>query len=205
VRAKFIEALQKHQALFGLEISDQKIERLAFYYELVAEHNPILHLVAPCTPAEFATRHILESLTILEYLPINANFADVGSGAGLPSVPCLLVRDDLSAVLVESKEKKAGFLQKVFAKCEVESRAIVVNRQFSEIKKPDVSYISCRALDKFQQNLHRLIKWSDDCTLLFFGGPNLREGLQMSGFTLEERLMPLSEQRYLFVGRPSQK
>src|SRR5262249_26030660 len=114
VRTEFIESLQKHQTLFRQEISDQKIERLADYYELVMEYNPILHLVAPCTADEFATRHVLESLTMLEFLPGGTRLADVGPGAGLPSVPCLLVRDDLSVILIESKEKKAGFLQKVF-------------------------------------------------------------------------------------------
>ena len=94
-----------------MELSASSVERLADYYELVQEHNPLLHLVAPCPPEEFAVRHILESLTLLEYLPTGAKFADVGAGAGLPSIPCLLVRDDLRSVLIESKEKKARFLE----------------------------------------------------------------------------------------------
>jgi len=174
---------------------------LADYYELVQEHNPLLHLVAPCSAEEFAVRHILESLTLLEFLPKNSCFADVGAGAGLPSIPCLLVRDDLTAVLIESKIKKAGFLQTVFAKCKLEYRARVINRQFSEVQKPDVSYVACRALDRFSEKLPQLIKWSGDCTMLFFGGPNLRTKLKECGRGFEERLMPMSDQRFLFVVR----
>jgi 16S rRNA (guanine527-N7)-methyltransferase len=199
MREEFIAAIERHQASFGLALTDVQTARLTDYYELVQEHNPLLHLVAPCSAEEFAIRHIFESLKMLEYLPANARFADVGSGAGLPSIPCLIVRDDLQAVLIESKVKKAGFLQTVFAKCELGNRAEVINRQFSELKKPDVSYVSCRALDRFTERVPQLLKWSGKSSMLLFGGPNLRTKLKECGRRFEETLMPMSEQRFLFV------
>lgn len=199
MRTEFINAIKNHQAAFGLEITDEKISLLSNYYEIIQKHNEILHLVAPMSAEEFAIRHILESLTLLEHLPENTSFADVGSGAGLPSVPCLIVRDDLKAILIESKLKKAGFLQTVLADCELRKRAEIINRQFAEIEKPDVSYVSCRAIDKFTQNLPRLIKWSGNCTLLFFGGRSLRDELVKNLIKFDEKLMPMSEQRYLFI------
>jgi len=205
LRDEFIDGLRKHQAAFRLDLPADVIGRLADYYQLVQDHNPILHLVAPCSAEEFAVRHIIESLTMTKELPGSSRFADVGTGAGLPGIPCLIARADLRGVLIESKEKKAGFLQKVLAECQLSDRAELINRQFAEIKRPDVSYVSCRALDRFAQNLPRLLRWSGDCTLLLFGGPSLREELirEKVGFT--ERLMPLSEQRYLFVGSRGRK
>jgi 16S rRNA (guanine527-N7)-methyltransferase len=205
MRNEFIEAVKKHQAAFGLNLADEKILALADYYDIIQEHNAILHLVAPSTPEEFATRHILESLTVLEFLPRGAKFADIGTGAGLPSIPCLIVREDLQGFLIESKLKKAGFLREVLAKCKLESRARILNRQFEELQKPDVSYVLCRALDKFTQKLPKLLKWSADCTLLFFGGNALRDELKKHGAKFEEKLMPLSEQRFLFVSRTGKK
>lgn len=201
MRGEFISAIRSNQVAFGLELPDERLERLADYYELVQQHNPILHLVAPCSADEFAVRHVLESLTLLEFLPEKARFADVGAGAGLPSIPCLIALDDLRAALIESKEKKVGFLQKVLANCQLLERADIINRQFAEIQKPDVSYVTCRALDRFTQNLPRLLKWSGDCTLLFFGGPSLREALTKNGVRFVEKLMPMSEQRFLFISR----
>jgi len=198
MRDEFIAGLRSNQKAFGLVLTDEVIDRLADYYELVQQHNPLLHLVGPCPPEEFATRHILESLTLLEFLPSNARFADIGTGAGLPSIPCLIARDDLRAVLIESKEKKAGFLQTALAECQLLERANVIDRQFSETRRPDVSYVTCRALDKFTENLPRLLKWSGDCTLLFFGGPALNEELEKRKLRIESRLMPSSSQRYLF-------
>lgn len=199
MRNEFIEAVKKNQDVFGLTISDEKLLALADYYELIRKHNEFLHLVAPCSPEEFAVRHILESLTILEFLPENARFADVGTGAGLPSIPSLIAREDLRGVLIESKVKKVGFLRDVLAELKLEHRAKIINRQFEEIEKPNVSYVLCRALDKFTKKLPKLLKWSAGCSLLFFGGNALREELQKNGVKFEEKLMPLSEQRFLFV------
>ena len=166
MREEFISAIRTNQKAFDLELSDKKIGALADYFELIQQDNPILHLVAPCSPEEFAVRHVLESLTLLEFLPRYSRFADVGTGAGLPSIPCLIVRDDLRAVLIESKEKKVGFLQKVLGDSQLEERGKIIHRQFAEAKRPDVSYVTCRALDRFVQNLPRLLRWAGDFTLL---------------------------------------
>lgn len=198
MRKEFVQGVKTHQTAFGLDLSDTAVERLADYYELVLEHNPVLHLVGPCSPEEFAIRHILESLMLSEYLPPGAAFADVGAGAGLPSVPCLLVRDDLKAVLIESSLKKVGFLRMALAKCKLADRARVFDRQFNELKNPGISWVTCRALDKFTQKLSPLIRWSGNCSLLLFGGNALRDALRRENVAFTEKLLPMSEQRFLF-------
>ena len=199
LQRQFYRAFEANQEIFGVSLSTEKIFNLVKYYELVERHNALLHLVAPASPENFAVRHVLESLTMLEFLPNNARFADVGAGAGLPSIPCLIARSDLRGALVESKLKKAKFLKEVLAECKLKNRAEIFNRQFEELPKPDVSYICCRALDKFSQKLPKLLKWSADCTLLFYGGNALRDKLKKHGVKFREKLMPLSEQRFLFV------
>ena len=201
VRNELIKAILDNQAAFGLDLASDAVEKLGDYSDLVREHNPLLHLVAPCSPEEFAIRHILESLTLLEFLPESARFADVGAGAGLPSIPCLLVRKDLQATLIESKEKKARFLEEAASQLGIETRARIINRQFEEVRDRDFTYVTCRALEKFSEKLPRLLKWTDNRTFLFFGGPSLREALEHGKAIFESKLMPRSEQRYVFVGR----
>ncbi len=201
MRDEFIQGLRTNQRTFDLELSSEVLERLADYFELVQTQNQLLHLVGPCSPEEFATRHILESLTLLEHIPKNAKFADVGAGAGLPSIPCLIVRSDLKATLIESKEKKAKFLESALIILELSDRAKVVNKQFEETGPDDAEFITCRALDKFSQKLPRLLKWAKGWRILFFGGPSLGDSLRENGVRFTERLMPLSERRYLFAGK----
>lgn len=198
---KFIEAVNNFQSEFGLKLEEIHLKKLAGYYDLVQKNNPLLHLVAPCSEEEFAVRHILESLTLLDFLPKNTKFADVGTGAGLPSIPCLLVREDLQGILIESKLKKTAFLQEVVKECGLENRTSIINRQFEEVSKAGASYITCRALDKFTQKLPKLLKWSKGSKLLFFGGNSLRDELRKNRVQFKENLMPLSEQRYLFIGK----
>ena len=198
---EFIEAIEKHQSAFDLTLSDETINRLFDYYEVIQKHNALLHLVAPTSAEDFAVRHILESLTLLEFLPENAKFADVGTGAGLPSIPCLIAREDLRGVLIESKPKKVNFLVEAAEKLNIEKQLRIINRQFEEAEKPAVSFVACRALDKFADKLPRLLKWAGKSELLFFGGNNLREALLKHGVNFVEKLMPMSEQRFLFVAK----
>lgn len=199
MRQDFIDALRTHEKQFELELADATIERLADYYDLVQLHNPLLHLVGPCSPEEFATRHILESLTLIKFLPRGVRFADVGAGAGLPSIPCLIAREDLKGVLIESKEKKVKFLQTVVADLGMTSRVEIVDRQFSETKLTNVYAVTCRALDKFTAKLPQLSKWGKHTKLLLFGGNTLGAALDGLKIEHERKKMPLSDQRYLFI------
>lgn len=199
MREEFIQAIKTHQSAFSLELSEEAIDRVADYYDLVIEHNPLLHLVGPCSPEEFAIRHILESLMLLEYLPQDTRFVDVGTGAGLPSIPCLLVRDDLHAVLIESKDKKAKFLDDAIKNLGLNNKAEIVNRQFDEAVPTNCRFVTCRALDKFSEKLPRLIKWSGKRQMLLFGGPTLGETLRRCHVSFSAELMPMSRQRFLYV------
>jgi len=201
MRSKFVASIESNQANFGIVLSAQHIDALADYFDFVQHHNPILHLVGPCTPEVFAVRHILESLTLLPHLPPNSKFADVGAGAGLPSIPCLIVRDDLQATLIESKEKKAMFLNQTVGDLGFADRADVVNRQFEEASPGDAEFVTCRALDKFLDKLPKLLKWSGDRSLLFFGGAALGDEMEKRGSNVEKILMPLSERRFLYVAK----
>ena len=198
MRKEFINAIKIHQSAFGMNLPEPFTERLADYYELVQEHNPVLHLVGPCSAEEFATRHILESLTLLKHLPEKARVTDVGAGAGLPSIPCLIAREDLSAVLIESKEKKTKYLEAAIEILGLSDRVIIVNKQFEEVTPEGGSYVTCRALDKFTEKFPRLLKWAGKRRLLLFAGDSLRAEIERSGRSYKAVLMPLSEKRYLF-------
>jgi 16S rRNA (guanine527-N7)-methyltransferase len=199
VNSELSKAIEVNQAAFGLDLSSDEIDRLGTYYDIVREHNPRLHLVAPCSGEEFAVRHILESLTLLTHLPQDAKIADVGAGAGLPSIPCLLVRDDVRTRLIDSKEKKARFLAEVVERLGLEARAEVIDKQFIETHAGNATHVTSRALDKFVEWLPRLIRWSRDRTMLFFGGPGLGDALTKNRIPFTSELMPLSERRYLYV------
>src|SRR2546422_8324643 len=130
ITAEFTDPLERNASSFGVELSGAAISKLASYYELLLRWNPRLHLVAPCSPVEFATRHVLESLILATHLPHNARVVDVGSGAGLPLIPCLVARLDLHATLIESSPKKTVFLREALKHLSLDDRAAVVAKRF---------------------------------------------------------------------------
>ncbi len=205
MRQEFIQGINTHQSSFGLDLSSDAIDRLGDYYELIQEQNEFLHLVAPCSAEEFATRHILESLTLLEFLPTGIWFADVGTGGGLPSIPCLLVREDLKALLIESKERKSKFLKVAVEKLRLKHRTRLSTKQFAETNLGHCEAVTCRALDKFTERLPRLVKWSEKAQMLLFGGENLQTALDEQKMSFKRKLLPLSQQRFLFIGDPGGK
>jgi 16S rRNA (guanine527-N7)-methyltransferase len=193
---RFEEALVANMGAFAVELSPDALAQLGTFYSLLTRWNERLHLVAPCAPEEFATRHVLESLLLLKHLPHGAKIADIGSGGGLPIVPCLIVRDDLEATLIESSVKKTVFLREALVA--VGRRATVVARRFEDVEAPEVQFITSRALDRFIPKIPSLMAWAPDgATLLLFGGEELKEKIPNA----QGYLIPQSERRYLFKRR----
>lgn len=183
---------------FELDLSSETLGQLDAYYSLLTRWNDRLHLVAPCSPEEFATRHVLESLMLLKHLPQDAKIADIGSGAGLPIIPCLLARPDLQATLIESSQKKSVFLREALN--QLGRPSVIIPKPFEDVPTPDVSFVTCRALDQFTNKVSALINWAPaGSTLLLYGGESLLEELSKTRVKIEEELIPLSAQRFLFA------
>jgi 16S rRNA (guanine527-N7)-methyltransferase len=194
----FEQSLVSNMGSFNLDLPAETITRLGEYYSLLTRWNDRLHLVAPCSPGEFAVRHVLESLLLLRYLPSNATIADIGSGGGLPIIPCLIARPDLEATLVESSQKKVIFLRE--ASNQLSLHANIIARPFEDVPTPPVSFVTCRALDQFMRKLPALINWAPrGSTLLLFGGETLDDQLRRANVNFEQLLIPQSEKRYLFL------
>jgi len=199
---EFRKALASEAGAYQARISVEAIGRLSDYFDLLSTWNARLHLVAPCSPREFATRHVLESLMLLPHLPHSAKVADVGSGAGLPIIPCLIARPDITVTLIESSKRKAVFLREALGRAEGSKSSTVIPERFEEIPAPEVDYITCRALDHFEANLSGLRNWSPPGSkLLFFGGEGLRDQIMNLDLSFTEIQIPNSQRRCLFVIR----
>jgi 16S rRNA (guanine527-N7)-methyltransferase len=95
-----------------------------FLAELLA-WNRDSNLVAANDLGRLASRHVLESLAVLPLLDRLAPGAsaavrllDVGSGAGFPAVPLAIARPAWEVHAVESRRRKALFLQRIAERLE---------------------------------------------------------------------------------------
>ncbi len=200
---EFENALKTHAARYEVELNSDAVAGLRDYYKMVIAWNARLHLVAPCSPTEFAARHVLESLMLLPHLPQGACVADVGSGAGLPIIPCLIARPDVTATLIESSAKKAVFLREALRLINRHNASDVIAERFEKLAPPVADFITCRALERFVEMFPKLIAWSaaPASTLLFFGGAALQERIKERALPYTAIHIPNSERRFLFIIR----
>jgi len=202
---KFSSALRANADEFYIHLHETDIQRLSNYYALLLKWTSQLHLVAPCSPEEFATRHVLESLMLLKHLSLDARVVDVGSGAGLPIIPCLIMRKDLRATLIESSQRKGVFLREALRGLPNRDGGRLITARFEETSVPDAEFVTCRALDRFQQVLPTLIDWAPpESRLLLFAGDSLRRQVEVLLPSAKAERMPKSEKRFLIVAnRPT--
>jgi 16S rRNA (guanine527-N7)-methyltransferase len=88
--------------------------KLDRYIALVLQWQATTNLVAPSTLPQLWTRHVADSLQLVDLAPGARVWVDLGSGGGFPGIPiaCALAeRPGAEVHLVESNQKKAAFLR----------------------------------------------------------------------------------------------
>ena len=94
-------------------VTGEACDKFVAYYDLLIDWNTRMNLTAITEPEEVVKKHFADSLAALPYLPAGAKVADVGTGAGFPSIPLLIMRPDLRFTLVDSLQKRITFLEEV--------------------------------------------------------------------------------------------
>ncbi|WP_411843071.1 16S rRNA (guanine(527)-N(7))-methyltransferase RsmG [Salinicoccus sp. HZC-1] len=123
---QFIEALKQQ----GIELTQQQISQFRTYFEMLVEWNEKINLTAVTAEEEVYLKHFYDSLTPLFNIDIgiDASVCDVGAGAGFPSIPMKIVRPDLKITIVDSLNKRIGFLNELTAELELDKMHLVHDR-----------------------------------------------------------------------------
>ena len=94
------------------DITDAQYERFAAYARLLIKWNEMINLTAITDPEGIALKHFFDSVYPFTLAPIpkGASVIDVGTGAGFPSCPLKIMRDDIDLTLLDSLNKRIKFL-----------------------------------------------------------------------------------------------
>ena len=96
----------------GISLSDTQANQLIGFVDLMEKWNRAFNLTAVRRRSELFSRHIFESLAVKPYIR-GEQWADIGTGAGLPGVPLAITEPDKPFVLLDSNGKKTRFLSEV--------------------------------------------------------------------------------------------
>ena len=122
-RDLLIEGLQ----CIALKLSDQVIDQLMTYLNLVEKWNRVYNLTAIRERDEMIKLHLLDSLSILNHVHVK-NILDVGSGAGFPGIVLAITQPKLKVTVMDSVNKKTTFMQQVKSELALTNLDVVNNR-----------------------------------------------------------------------------
>jgi 16S rRNA (guanine527-N7)-methyltransferase len=107
-------AADRARALALTPVSRETSERLDRFVELLLRWQRTTNLIAPSTIPKLWTRHVADSLQLIDLAPDARLWVDLGTGGGFPGlvIACALADKPGAMVhLVESNAKKAAFLR----------------------------------------------------------------------------------------------
>ena len=144
--------------------------QLDVFEEMLLHRAPTLGLVARGDLVRLRQRHIEDSLRAARsVLPTDRLAYDLGSGAGLPGLVLAVAVPACRFVLVESRSKRAGFLELVVARLEL-SNAEVAHGRAEDLSTP-ADLVTARAfapLERTWSVAHPLLRRGG--RLVFFAG-----------------------------------
>ena len=99
----------KHNGLGGL-LSLEKCEKFFALTERMLTENEKYNLTAITEPSKIILNHYADCATLAERLPKGASIIDVGCGAGFPTLPLAILREDLKIVAMDSTAKRIAYV-----------------------------------------------------------------------------------------------
>ena len=88
----------------------EQFSDLEAYAEILRTRGIEWGLLGPREAGKVWSRHISNSLALVDVLGRGTDVADVGSGAGLPGIPLALCREDLRVTFLEPLLQRHNFL-----------------------------------------------------------------------------------------------
>lgn len=132
-----------------IKLSGEQAEKFVKLYEFLVEYNQNVNLTAITDFEEVVIKHFVDSVLPFTMVNIkeNSSFIDVGTGAGFPSIPLMIVRPDLKGTLLEALNKRCVFLEQA---CElVGVKAMVVHgraEDYAKEKRESFDFATARAV-----------------------------------------------------------
>ncbi len=113
--SEFQKILTDTLSAFDIVLIENQLAQLKQYHELLIEWNEKMNLTALTAPEDVALKHFADSLLLLRYCDIEkeARVIDVGTGAGFPGMVLKIARPDIQLTLLDSLQKRLGFLDEV--------------------------------------------------------------------------------------------
>ncbi|MBZ0200078.1 MAG: 16S rRNA (guanine(527)-N(7))-methyltransferase RsmG [Ignavibacteriaceae bacterium] len=128
-QVQYFKELQSFCWENGFNPDIPKIERLAYFAELIRDKNESINLISRKDIDTIIERHIFISAYMSKFIPDKCTrFLDIGTGGGFPGIPLAIVRPELRGVLVDSTGKKIDAVKEFVDKLKLSNVTAVNSR-----------------------------------------------------------------------------
>lgn len=133
----------------GITITAEMAENLVRLCDFMVEYNKNVNLTSITEFEEVVVKHFVDSVLpfFMVDIPQGSSFIDVGTGAGFPALPLLVVRPDLKGTLCDSLNKRCVYLELACKKIGV--RAEIIHARSEELgrkKRECFDFATARAV-----------------------------------------------------------
>ena len=109
------------------------------YYEMLIEKNKVMNLTAITEFEEVVDKHFADSLSLVRSGRSieKASIIDVGTGAGFPGIPLKILYPEMKLTLLDSLNKRIGFLQEVVDELQLRNVTLIHGRAEDVARNPE--------------------------------------------------------------------
>ena len=137
----------------GINVSEDILDKLERYYELLIEWNEKINLTAITDKEQVYLKHFYDSLTLVKAIDLNKvnSLCDLGTGAGIPGVVLKIFFPNLKLTLVDALSKRIKFLEVLVKELNLEDVDLVHMRaeEYGRLYRECFDVVTARALTSF--------------------------------------------------------
>ena len=134
----------------GALINREKCEKLLALTERMLEENEKYNLTAITEPSAIILNHYLDCATLSSHIKRGATVIDVGCGAGFPTLPLSILRDDIKITALDATAKRVNYVAETAELLSIEGVKAICGRAEDIAKLPEYrekfDYATARAV-----------------------------------------------------------